>query len=96
MGHRAMGHPEEARGKLGRRRAARGLLRPARPRAVGDGFSWLAARPTVASVIAGATQAEQVEANVRAVEWTLTPEDLAEVDRSRTGEASAAAPAQSS
>jgi len=50
----------------------------------------------VASVIAGATQAEQVEANVRAVEWTLTPEDLAEVDRSRTGEASAAAPAQSS
>src|SRR5437762_1369322 len=25
------------------------------------------------------------------LEWTLTPEDLAEVDRSRTGEASAAA-----
>jgi aryl-alcohol dehydrogenase-like predicted oxidoreductase len=48
-------------------------------------FSWLAARPTVASVIAGATQPEQVEANVRAVEWKLTPEDLAEVDRLRTG-----------
>ena len=48
-------------------------------------FSWLAARPTVASVIAGATQPEQVEANVRAVEWNLTPEDLAEIDRLRTG-----------
>jgi aryl-alcohol dehydrogenase-like predicted oxidoreductase len=48
-------------------------------------FSWLAARPTVASVIAGATQPEQVEANVRAVEWNLSPEDLAEIDRLRTG-----------
>jgi aryl-alcohol dehydrogenase-like predicted oxidoreductase len=44
-------------------------------------FSWLASRPTVASVIAGATRPEQVEANVRAVEWDLTSEDLAEVDR---------------
>jgi aryl-alcohol dehydrogenase-like predicted oxidoreductase len=48
-------------------------------------FSWLAARPTVASVIAGATRPEQVEANIRAVEWNLTPEDLAEVDRLLTG-----------
>lgn len=48
-------------------------------------LSWLAARPTVASVIAGATQPEQVEANIRAVEWNLTPEDLAEIDRLRTG-----------
>ena len=44
-------------------------------------FSLLAARPTVASVIAGATRSEQVDANVHAVEWSLTPEDLAEVDR---------------
>jgi aryl-alcohol dehydrogenase-like predicted oxidoreductase len=44
-------------------------------------FSWLAARPTVASIIAGATAAEQVEANVRAVGWTLTAEEIAEVDR---------------
>jgi aryl-alcohol dehydrogenase-like predicted oxidoreductase len=44
-------------------------------------FSWLASRSTVASVIAGATRPEQVEANVRAVEWNLTPEDLAEIDR---------------
>ena len=48
-------------------------------------FSWLTARPTVASVIAGATQPEQVEANIRAVEWSLTPEDLAEIDQLRTG-----------
>jgi aryl-alcohol dehydrogenase-like predicted oxidoreductase len=44
-------------------------------------FSWLAARPAVASVIAGATKPEQLEQNVRAVEWELTPEDLAEIER---------------
>jgi aryl-alcohol dehydrogenase-like predicted oxidoreductase len=44
-------------------------------------FSWLVARPAVCSVIAGATRPEQVEQNVKAVEWALTPEDLAEVDR---------------
>jgi len=44
-------------------------------------FSWLAARPPVASVIAGATKPEQVEVNVRAVGWKLTPEEMAEVDR---------------
>src|SRR5207247_6138373 len=48
-------------------------------------LSWLAARPTVASVIAGAIPPEQVDANVRAVECNLTPEDLAEIDRLRTG-----------
>ena len=44
-------------------------------------FSWLLARPNVASVIAGATSPEQVEANVKAASWKLTAEDLAEVDR---------------
>jgi aryl-alcohol dehydrogenase-like predicted oxidoreductase len=44
-------------------------------------FSWLAARPQIASVIAGATRPEQVEQNVKAVQWTLAPEDLAEIDR---------------
>src|SRR5205807_7607691 len=44
-------------------------------------FSWLAARPTVASVIAGATKPEQVEANVRAVGWKLGGGEVAEVDR---------------
>ncbi|MBN8961051.1 MAG: aldo/keto reductase [Rhizobiales bacterium] len=44
-------------------------------------FSWLAARPQVSSVIAGATRVEQIEANVKAIDWALTPEDLAEIDR---------------
>jgi aryl-alcohol dehydrogenase-like predicted oxidoreductase len=44
-------------------------------------ISWLAARPQVASVIAGATSPEQVRANAAAVSWQLTREELAEVDR---------------
>src|SRR3954462_2651888 len=44
-------------------------------------FSWLAAKPYVSSVIAGATKPEQLEQNVKAVEWALTAEDLAEIDR---------------
>ena len=44
-------------------------------------FSWLAARPTDASIIAGATKPEQIDANVKATGWTLTPEDLAEIDK---------------
>src|SRR6201993_232883 len=43
-------------------------------------FSWLAARPQVSSVIAGATRAEQVEQNVKAIAWHLTQEDMAEID----------------
>jgi aryl-alcohol dehydrogenase-like predicted oxidoreductase len=44
-------------------------------------FSWIAQRPTVASVIAGATRPEQVEQNVKAVGWTLTAEEIAEVEK---------------
>ena len=44
-------------------------------------FSWLAAKPFVSSVIAGATKPEQLEANVKAVDWALTAEDIAEVDK---------------
>jgi aryl-alcohol dehydrogenase-like predicted oxidoreductase len=44
-------------------------------------FSWLMARRPVASVIAGATRPEQVEQNVKAASWALTPDDLAEIDR---------------
>lgn len=43
-------------------------------------FSWLAARPCVSSIIAGATKPEQIEANVRAVGWELTAEELQEID----------------
>ncbi len=44
-------------------------------------FSWLASRPYVASVIAGATRPEQIEQNIAAAGWTLTEADLAEIDR---------------
>lgn len=44
-------------------------------------FSWLASRRPVSSVIAGATKPEQVEANVAAASWTLTAEEMAEIDR---------------
>jgi aryl-alcohol dehydrogenase-like predicted oxidoreductase len=44
-------------------------------------FSWLAARPQVSSVIAGATRVEQVEQNVKAVNWNLSADDVAEIDR---------------
>ena len=44
-------------------------------------FSWLAARPMVASVIAGATKPEQIAANVNAVSWELTGEEMAEIDK---------------
>lgn len=43
-------------------------------------LSWLAARPQVASVIAGATSPEQVRANAAGVTWTLTPGELAEIE----------------
>ena len=43
--------------------------------------SWLLRRPQVASVIAGATQPEQVEHNVRAAGWALTEDDMQEIDR---------------
>ena len=44
-------------------------------------FSWLAARPGVASIIAGVSRPEQVEQNAHAAGWTLSADDLAEVDR---------------
>ena len=43
-------------------------------------FSWLLARPTVASVIAGATRPEQVSQNVAAGGWRLDAAELAEID----------------
>ncbi|TLM86653.1 aldo/keto reductase [Pseudarthrobacter sp. NamE2] len=43
-------------------------------------FSWLAAQPSVASVIAGATRPEQVRQNAAAADWRPTAEDLAELD----------------
>ncbi|MEU0809712.1 aldo/keto reductase [Streptomyces sp. NPDC005970] len=43
-------------------------------------FSWLASRPAVASVIAGATRPEQVAQNAAAVGYEFSADDLAELD----------------
>jgi aryl-alcohol dehydrogenase-like predicted oxidoreductase len=48
-------------------------------------FSWLLAQAPVASVIAGATRPEQLEQNVKAGDWKLGAEDLAEIDRITAG-----------
>jgi len=44
-------------------------------------MSWLASRPFISSIIAGATKPEQVEHNVAAIGWQLSAADLAEIDR---------------
>jgi aryl-alcohol dehydrogenase-like predicted oxidoreductase len=44
-------------------------------------MSWLASRPYIPSVIAGATKPAQVEQNVAAINWSLSAADLAEIDR---------------
>ncbi|MBT2532486.1 aldo/keto reductase [Arthrobacter sp. ISL-48] len=43
-------------------------------------FSWLAAQPSVSSVIAGATKPEQIRQNAGAVAWVPEREELAELD----------------
>jgi aryl-alcohol dehydrogenase-like predicted oxidoreductase len=48
-------------------------------------FSWLAGRPQVASIIAGATRVEQVEQNAKAIAWTLSAKEIAEIDRITKG-----------
>ena len=43
-------------------------------------FAWLLEKPVIPSVIAGATKADQVRANVAAGGWHLSAEEAAEVD----------------
>ena len=43
-------------------------------------FSWLASHPAVGSIIAGATNPDQVTSNATAPRWKLTTEELADVD----------------
>jgi aryl-alcohol dehydrogenase-like predicted oxidoreductase len=78
--------PEERRGKLLREERLRKVAALEQV-AGGHGrsllelaVSWLAVRPVVASVIAGATRPEQVAANVAAADWELDDETLAAVD----------------
>ncbi|MET0391433.1 MAG: aldo/keto reductase [Polyangiales bacterium] len=44
-------------------------------------FSWLRVNPAVSSIIAGATSAEQIRANVAAVGWQLDADELGQIDR---------------
>ena len=44
-------------------------------------LSWLAAKPEVASIIAGVTTIEQLEQNAMAADWVLSGEELDEIDR---------------
>jgi aryl-alcohol dehydrogenase-like predicted oxidoreductase len=44
-------------------------------------MSWLGSQSFISSIIAGATKPEQVEENVAAVSWALSPADLAAIDR---------------
>ncbi len=43
-------------------------------------MSWLASKPYVGSVIAGATRPEQVVENAKSADWRLTSDEMAEVD----------------
>ncbi len=43
-------------------------------------LNWLLRRPTISTVIIGARNAEQLRANLGAVGWTLTPEQIAKLD----------------
>jgi aryl-alcohol dehydrogenase-like predicted oxidoreductase len=49
-------------------------------------FSWLLSRPVVSSVIAGASNPEQMSENVEAGRLKLSSEDLAEIDRITGGD----------
>lgn len=44
-------------------------------------LAWLAAQPGVSTIIAGARRPDQVQANAKAAEWRLTPQDLQTIDQ---------------
>ncbi|MEC9099923.1 MAG: aldo/keto reductase [Pseudomonadota bacterium] len=44
-------------------------------------FGWMASRPTTASIIAGATRPEQIDANVEAIGWMMSQSEIDEVDK---------------
>jgi aryl-alcohol dehydrogenase-like predicted oxidoreductase len=44
-------------------------------------IAWTLANPAVTSCIVGAKRPDQLDAHVRAADWRLSPDDLAEIDR---------------
>ena len=85
-GSRLAGYPKERLGRFYNQGATSAVGRlehfcRSRGRSVLElAFSWLLAQRPVVSVIAGATKAEQVQANAAAAGWKLTDEELVEVD----------------
>lgn len=43
-------------------------------------ISWLLSHPFISSVIAGATSPEQIDENIRATNWRLTKEEIAQIE----------------
>jgi aryl-alcohol dehydrogenase-like predicted oxidoreductase len=43
-------------------------------------LAWLMANPQVSTIIAGASNPEQLSANLKALDWKLSTEDLAEIE----------------
>jgi aryl-alcohol dehydrogenase-like predicted oxidoreductase len=44
-------------------------------------LNWLLGRPTVSTLVIGARNEEQLRANLGAVGWKLTPEQVAKLDK---------------
>jgi aryl-alcohol dehydrogenase-like predicted oxidoreductase len=44
-------------------------------------LNWLLQRPTVANIVIGARNEEQLRQNLEAVGWNLTPEQVAKLDK---------------
>ncbi len=87
-GTRMAGSPESSRRRFMNERtfaivdAARAFAEARNHSTVELAIAWLLAQPQVSSVIAGATRPDQVEANARAADWTLTREEVAELNNS--------------
>ncbi len=53
-----------------------------REHTLGDiAHAWLLAHPQVSSVISGATKLEQVQSNIKAVDWALSTSDIEEINK---------------
>lgn len=80
-GTRLAGGAPGSEDELGVVEALRGFAEERGIAMVDVAIAGLAAQPAVGSVIAGATKPEQVRANVGALRWQPSEEDLAELDR---------------
>ena len=47
-------------------------------------LNWLLCKPVVSAVIMGASTPEQLDQNIRAIGWDLSPEELTEIDRAHS------------